>query len=72
MTDQMKLKIGLRFKTFFNENNINNRPFNEVRAIVDNSIIVLLSETKKGEPYYQMIDIFQFKMYVKEGVYIPL
>ena len=68
----MKPKKGLKFKTFFNEENINNRPYNEVRAIVDDSVIVIYSETQKGKSYYQMIGIGQFEFYAKKGIYIPI
>lgn len=73
----MKLKIGLRFKKYYNESNINNIAYCEVRGIVDDCIIVLLckkdatkmSESKK---FYQSIDIDDFNFNVKNKVYLPL
>lgn len=65
-------RVGLKFKTFFNEKNINNRSYNEIRWIIDDTIIVLLSQNKNWELYYNMIDIELFTMYAEKWYYILL
>ena len=42
----MELRVGLKFKKFYNENNINNIEYCEVRGIVDDYIIVLWCKRK--------------------------
>jgi hypothetical protein len=57
----MELRVGLKFKIFFNETNINNIPYCEVRGIVD-SMIILLCE-KNGKQWYKMIDKGEFEFF---------
>lgn len=68
----MELKVGLKFSTFFNKNNINNRPLSIVKAIVDDIMIVLYTQTRDGNWYYHLITVDQFKFYVGLGHYIPV
>lgn len=73
----MELKVGLKFKKYFNEDNINNIASCEVRGIVDDYIIVLLCKKKatkisKKKEFYKSIDKDDFNFNVKNGVYIPL
>lgn len=44
----MELRVGLKFKIFFNETNINNIPYCEVLDIIDNMIILLCKKTGKN------------------------
>lgn len=73
----MELKVGLKFKKYYNEKNINNIESCEVRGIVDDFIIVLWCKKrankmsgKKG--FYLSIDKDDFDFNVKNGVYLPL
>ena len=68
----MELKVGLQFKAFFSENNINNTPFNEVKGIIDGNVIVVLYQTHKGDYGYEIIPINQFDLYSKKEIYTPL
>lgn len=61
--------IGLKFREYYNENNINNIPVHEIRGIIDDCMIVLLSKTQKGKEIYSMIDIYQFGYFVEKGIY---
>lgn len=65
-------KVGFKFQTFYGENNINNRPFNEIRAVVDDILYVVYSETKGGKSGYDIMykDSFDWKM--KDGCIIPI
>lgn len=66
------LNVGFQFKQWHGPGNINNKPFLEIRAIVDNDVIVLYGETIKGRPFYEMIYISQFNRYWKDGIYKPI
>jgi hypothetical protein len=68
----MELKIGLKFRIFYSENNINNSLYNEVRAIVDDSVIVLLCKAYDGESFYKLLTISSFTMRNKVGRYIEI
>ena len=69
----MELKIGLKFETFYNDDNHNNIYCCEVRGIVDDYIIVLLCKKSiDSEEYYKTIDIEEFNFYVKKGVYTQI
>ena len=73
----MDLKVGLKFKRYYGEGNINNIDSCEVRGIVDNYIIVLLCKKKATKLtgqrfFYLSIDKFDFDYNVKEGNYLPL
>ena len=73
----MELRVGLKFKKFYNEHNINNIEDCEVRGIVDDYIIVLWCKKKatkmsKKKEFYLSIDKFDFDFNVKEGIYLPL
>jgi hypothetical protein len=75
--NKMELKVGLKFKKFYNENNINNIESCEVRGIVDDCIIVLWCKKKANKmsgkkEFYLSIDTHVFDFNVKNGVYIPL
>lgn len=70
----MKLKVGLKFRKFYNDNNVNNVDSCEVRGIVDDFIIVLWCKRKKThlrekKEYYLSINKFDFDFNVKEGIY---
>lgn len=70
----MKLKVGLKFRKFYNDNNINNIDSCEVRGIVDDFIIVLWCKRKKThllvkKEFYLSINKFDFNFNVKEGIY---
>ena len=72
----MELKVGLKFKKYYGEDNINNIDSCEVRGIVDDYIIVLWCKKKatkmsKKKSFYLSIDKFDFNFNVKEGVYLP-
>ena len=67
------LKVGLKFKIFFNENNYNNIDYCEVKSIIDNCQIVLFCKNpgnKNGldDKYYKLIDILDFETYIKHKV----
>lgn len=73
----MELKVGLKFKKYYGECNINNIAYCEVRGIVDDYIIVLWCKKKatkisKKKEFYLSIDKLDFDFNVKEGVYLPL
>jgi hypothetical protein len=73
----MELKIGLKFKKYYDDNNINNIENIEVRGIVDNFIIVLFCKKKKTKmsdykEFYKSIDRDDFVFNVVNGVYLPL
>ena len=73
----MELKLGLKFKKYYNENNINNIESCEVRGVIDDFIIVLWCKNKatkmsKKKEFYLTINKFDFEFNVKEGIYIPL
>jgi|GEM_PF-7065586 len=73
----MDLKVGLKFKKFYNENNINNIESCEVRGIVDDFIIVLWCKKKANKmsskkEFYLSIDKHDFDFNMKNGVYLPL
>ena len=70
----MELKVGLKFKKFYNENNINNIESCEVRGVVDDFIIVLWCKKKANKmsgkkEFYLSIDKHDFDFNVKNGVY---
>lgn len=73
----MELKVGLKFKKYYNKNNINNIESCEVRGIVDEFIIVLWCKRKatkmsSKKEFYLSIDKYDFDFNVKNGVYLPL
>jgi hypothetical protein len=69
----MELKIGLKFETFYNDDNHNNIYYCEVRGIVDDYIIVLLCKKSiESEEYYKTIDIEEFNFNVRHGVYTQI
>ena len=73
----MDLKVGLKFKKFYNENNINNIESCEVRDIVDDFIIVKKKKKKANKmsskkEFYLSIDKHDFDFNMKNGVYLPL
>ena len=73
----MELRVGLKFKKFYNEHNINNIEDCEVRGIVDDFIIVLYCKKKANKisgkkEFYLSIDKHDFDFNVKNGVYLPL
>ncbi len=73
----MELKVGLKFKKYYNENNINNIDSCEVRGIVDDFIIVLFCKKEANnmsgkKEFYLSIDKHDFDFNVKHEIYIPL
>lgn len=73
----MELKVGLKFKKYYTENNINNIESCEVRGIVDDFIIVLWCKKKANKmsgkkEFYLSIDKDNFDFNVKNGVYLQL
>jgi len=73
----MELKIGLKFKKYYGENNINNIASCEVRGIVDDYIIVLwckkdATKMSEAKEFYSTIDKHNFEFNAKNDVYIPL
>jgi hypothetical protein len=73
----MKLKVGLQFKKYYNENNLSNIDFCEVRGIVDDFIIVLWCKKKANhindaKEFYLSIDRQDFDFNVKNSIYLPL
>ena len=73
----MELKVGLKFKKYYGEDNINNITSCEVRGIVDDYIIVLWCKKKatkmgKKKEFYLSIDKDDFDFNVEKGVYLPL
>jgi hypothetical protein len=73
----MELKVGLKFKKYYNEKNINNIDMCEVRGIVDDFIIVLWCKNKTNKlsgktEFYLSIDKHNFDFNVKNDVYLPL
>ena len=68
----MELEIGLKFKKFNNERNINNIDLCEVRGLVDNFIIILLCKKKDEISFYLMIDKYDFDFHVKNKVYLAV
>ena len=49
----MELKVGLKFKKYYGEDNINNIASCEVRGIVDDYIIVLWCKKKATNTRYK-------------------
>ena len=73
----MELKVGLKFKKYYGEENINNISSCEVRGIVDDYIIVLWCKRKANKlsdkkEFYLTIDKDNFDYNVKNNVYLPL
>jgi hypothetical protein len=73
----MKLKVELKFKKYYGDDNINNIASCEVRGIVDDYIIVLWCKKKatkmsKKKEFYLSIDKHDFDFNVKNEVYLPL
>ena len=73
----MELKVGLRFKKYYQDGNINNIDFCEVRGIVDDYIIVLWCKKKatkisKRKKFYLSINQDEFNFNVKNKVFSPL
>lgn len=73
----MELKVGLKFKKYYGEDNINNIASCEVRGIVDDYIIVLWCEKKatkmsEKKEFYLSIYKYDFDFNVEKGVYLPL
>ena len=73
----MELKVGLKFKKYYGEDNINNIASCEVRSVVDDYIIVLWCKKKatkmsKKKEFYLSINKHDFEFNVEEGVYLPL
>lgn len=73
----MELNLGLKFKRYYGDDNINNIASCEVRGIVDDYIIVLFCKNKatkisKKKEFYLSIDKNDFYFNVRNGVYIPL
>jgi len=73
----MELKIGLKFKKYHGEENLNNIASCEVRGIVDDYIIVLWCKRKANKlsdkkEFYLTIDKDNFDYNVKNNVYLPL
>ena len=67
----MEIKKGVKFKQFYNENNINNIPYCEIRAVVDNAVVVLFCK-KKENHFYKMIDKTQFEYNLENGIYAAI
>lgn len=57
-----KYSIGDKYELFFNKNNPNNKKF-EIRGIIDNEMVVILSE--KGN--YKMEYIFYLDYNIENG-----
>jgi len=74
---KMELKLGLKFKKYYGENNLNNIASCEVRGIVDDYIIVLWCKKKatkmsEEKEFYLTINKFDFNYNVENGSYLPL
>jgi hypothetical protein len=67
----MEIKKGVKFKKFYNENNINNIPYCEIRAVVDNAVIVLFCK-KEQSHFYKMIDKHEFEYNIENGIYTTI
>jgi hypothetical protein len=59
--------IGLTFEIFYNENNVNNIKYCEIRAIVDEKVIVIFCR-KKDKEFYKMIDINEFNYKIENEI----
>ena len=68
----IKPEIGLAFELYYGEDNVNNNPFNEIRAIVDDLVLVLYSKTKGGRAGYNLMYIDAFNMRVEDENVIVL
>jgi len=68
----MDIQVGFKFKLYYGENNINNRPFNEIRAIVDDLLYVIYSESNSGKSGYEIMYIDSFNFKNKDGNIIPI
>jgi hypothetical protein len=70
----MELKIGLKFKKYYNKNNINNIASCEVRSIVDDFIILWCekdtTKISKSQKFFQIIDKHDFEFNVKNKIYL--
>ena len=63
----MKAIIGLKYKVFYNENNINNIENCEIRAVVDDVMLVVLC-IKKEKEFYKMIEISDFDYKARNNI----
>ena len=63
----MKAKIGLKYKVFYSENNINNIEQCEIKAVVDDVMLVILCRKKEKE-FYKMIEISEFDYKVENNI----
>ncbi len=66
----MKLEIGLKFRKYYNEGNLNNIDYCEVRGIVDNHVV--LYQERNGRGWYKMINPIEWRLNVKENVFQEL
>jgi hypothetical protein len=64
----IELKIGNKFSLDFGGGNINNIPYLEIRAIVDDEVIVLLCK-KNFKVWYKVIYKEEFDFYNKKDLY---
>ena len=73
----MVLIIGLKFKKFYNQDNVNNIGSCEVRGIIDGTINVLWcnngpTRMGRGKEFYLSIPMNDFEYNVKENIYQEL
>ena len=69
----MLLKVGLVFQQYYNENNINNVKYCEVREIINNYQIMLLCKKDATEKeFYKMIDVPNFDYNVEQKIFIKI
>lgn len=74
---EMKPQVGLKYKKYYGPMNINNIDYCEVRAIVDNKVIVSLckkqaTKSSDAKEFYIYVDKDQFDYFVQNKVYLPL
>jgi hypothetical protein len=72
-----ELKIGFKFQKYYNENNINNIQYCEIRGIVDDNVLVLFCKKNKTKisdykEFYSMIYIQDFNYNIDNGIFIKL
>lgn len=64
----LDIHVGMKFQLFYNENNINNVNYCEVRAIVDETQLVLLCQkNEESDPYYSLSTIWEIQYKAKHN-----
>ena len=73
----MKIKKGLKFRKYYNDDNFNNIDYCEIRGIVDNYIIVVFCRKQKTalsdeKEFYKTYNKDEFINCIEKNTFRPL